>query len=300
MSKTTKALLWASFAADALALGAHWIYNTAVIDQRFGRPERFETPHADSFHKNRKQGAFTHYGDQTMLLLRSVAENRKFELEHFGKVWLSAMWDYDGYIDNATRITLRNFESGWPPEDTGSPSTDLAGAARIAPLVYFLKDDPEALIQAARAQTAMTHNQSFVVESAAFFASLMLDVIGGASIAEVLQKLQANGFNRPPFNKWTTIGIESAESNTREAILKFGQMCEIDSAFPSTIHLIVKYEDNLREGLIQNVMAGGDSAARGMIAGMVLGARQGMDSIPDEWIADLKAREEIETLLELL
>ncbi|MCP4717208.1 MAG: ADP-ribosylglycohydrolase family protein [Deltaproteobacteria bacterium] len=75
-------------------------------------------------------------------------------------------------------------------------------------------------------------------------------------------------------------------------------MCEIDAAFPATIHLIVKYEDDLRKGLIRNVMAGGDFAARGMIAGMVLGARLGMDSIPDEWLADLKAREEIEGLLE--
>ena len=39
------------------------------------------------------------------------------------------------------------------------------------------------------------------------------------------------------------------------------------------IHLICKYEDNLQEGLIENAMAGGDSAARGLVIGAVLGAR---------------------------
>ncbi|MCP4717209.1 MAG: ADP-ribosylglycohydrolase family protein [Deltaproteobacteria bacterium] len=46
-------------------------------------------------------------------------------------------------------------------------------------MVYYLRDDPTALGKAVRAQTAMTHNQSHVVESAAFFAGMVLDVIKG-------------------------------------------------------------------------------------------------------------------------
>ncbi|HVN71040.1 MAG TPA: ADP-ribosylglycohydrolase family protein [Desulfomonilia bacterium] len=53
----------------------------------------------------------------------------------------------------------------------------------------------------------------------------------------------------------------------------------------------------MREALIQNVMAGGDSAARGMAVGMVLGAHLGVEAIPQEWIEGLKKREEIEELL---
>jgi ADP-ribosylglycohydrolase len=64
------------------------------------------------------------------------------------------------------------------------------------------------------------------------------------------------------------------------------------------VHLITKYENNLREGLIENAMAGGDSAGRGLIVGMVLGAHLGIEAIPQNWIDELKAHQEIIDLME--
>lgn len=64
------------------------------------------------------------------------------------------------------------------------------------------------------------------------------------------------------------------------------------------VHLIAKYEDNLEEALVQSVMAGGDSAARGMAVGTVLGARLGDESIPGQWLSGLKKRGEIMELLD--
>jgi ADP-ribosylglycohydrolase len=64
------------------------------------------------------------------------------------------------------------------------------------------------------------------------------------------------------------------------------------------VHLIAKYENNLDEALIQSVMAGGDSAARGMLVGMVLGAHLGPGSLPRKWLSELAKRTEIEALLD--
>jgi ADP-ribosylglycohydrolase len=85
------------------------------------------------------------------------------------------------------------------------------------------------------------------------------------------------------------MGLESVEQDSRQAILDLGQMCETPAAFPGVIHLIAKYENDLKAALVENVMAGGDSAARGLLVGLVLGAHLGMEAIPPEWLSDMKA-----------
>ena len=69
------------------------------------------------------------------------------------------------------------------------------------------------------------------------------------------------------------------------------------TAFPGVIHLITKYESDLKQALVENVMAGGDSAGRGLIIGMVLGAHLGMDAIPPKWLTDMKAYLQIVDML---
>ncbi len=75
-------------------------------------------------------------------------------------------------------------------------------------------------------------------------------------------------------------------------------MCEIEAAFPCLVHLIARYEDNLKEGLIENAMAGGDSAGRGLMVGMILGAHLGIDAIPQKWLSELKSYQEIVDLMD--
>jgi ADP-ribosylglycohydrolase len=75
-------------------------------------------------------------------------------------------------------------------------------------------------------------------------------------------------------------------------------MCEVEAAFPCVIHLIARYENNLKEGLIENAMAGGDSAGRGLIAGMILGAHLGIDAIPKKWLKELRPYQKIVELMD--
>jgi ADP-ribosylglycohydrolase len=91
--------------------------------------------------------------------------------------------------------------------------------------------------------------------------------------------------------------MDTIELDTTAVIADFGQMCASTASFPSVIHLIAKYENSLKDALVENVMAGGDSAARGMLTGMVLGAYHGFEAIPEKWIAELTAYNKIEGLL---
>lgn len=299
MSDNAKAAVLAAFAADSLALGAHWIYDPEKIQADFGRIESPAAPGPDSFHKTKGKGDFTHYGDQMLVLLRSIAGKKEFVTADFSEKWRALFDNYDGYIDNATRKTLANYEKGAGPENAGSSSNDLAGAARIAPLVGLYPDDPEKLVQAARAQTAMTHNNEAVIDAAAFFARVAHAVLQGSAPAAAVENLaEDDEFAMSPISMYIEPGLKSANEQSADAIARFGPACEIDQALPGTIHLIARYEDNLKEALVQSVMAGGDSAARGTIAGMILGAHQGMEAVSGDWIESVNRISEIRTLLD--
>lgn len=298
MAGNAEAMVLASFAADALALGAHWVYDTGQIDVRFGRVTDFLKPSPPTYHATKSRGELTHYGDQTLVLLRSVSQRGGFDEKHFGRCWREFFRTYSGYFDGATKQTLKNLEAGKTGAEAASASDDLAGAARIAPLVYRYRNEPDRLADSARRQTALTHNSPGVLAGADFFSRVACRVLQGVRPAAAMEQVAAETAPGEPIKGWVGAGLSSASEDTRSAVGRFGQMCEIASAFPATVHLIAKYEDRLEQGLVENVMAGGDSAGRGLLAGLVLGAWGGRSVIPERWCTGLAAGTEINRLLE--
>ncbi|MCE5244463.1 MAG: ADP-ribosylglycohydrolase family protein [Desulfobacteraceae bacterium] len=300
MKEKAEAMVLASFVADSLALGVHWIYDVEEIDRRFGRVEQLLAPAAGSYHSSRQRGEFTHYGDQVMVLLESVAARSGFDPDDFAQRWKALFKNYDGYVDHATQGTLKNFSAGKSPAESGAPSSDFAGAARIAPLAFFYGNDLEQLVRSARMQTVMTHKHPEVIRDAEFLARVVFRVLAGERPTAAMESVRDEFFGKTPIAEAVTEGIASASADTRQTILKFGQSCNTRGALPSFVHLVARYEDDLKEALIENVMAGGDSAARGLAAGMILGAHLGPGAVPEEWLASLKRRGHIMELLETI
>jgi len=302
MDDRGETMVLASFAGDALALGAHWIYDTELISRRFGRVETYLKPGADSYHPTKQKGAFTHYGDQTLVLLESLAAKKGFDLADFSTRWQALFDGYEGYRDQATQITLSGYTAGAAHTDPGSPSNDLAGASRIAPLVYLYRNenDFDTLVRCARDQTRMTHNDPLTIDSAEFFARVSWLALHGNPPARSMGEAAEKYFGGSVISEWVKKGLASIDKESTAAVAAFGQTCHTPEAFPGVVHLIARYESDLREALIQSVMAGGDSAARGMVVGMVLGAHPGAGVLPREWLAELKERERILRLLKAL
>jgi len=298
MEDRKKALVLTSLVADSLALGAHWIYDTAQIRKEFGRVEHLLKPLPDSYHPSKDRGEFTHYGDQAVVLLESIAAKGGFDLDDFARRWQELFSSYKGYFDQATKATLQNFSQGKTPQDAGSSSNDLAGASRISSLVCRYAQDLDALVGAARDQTKMTHNHPMIVDGAEFFARLCWKILQGDGPVSAIQDLTAERFKDSPLSEWVGKGLESSKEDSVAVIGRFGQSCHVDEAFSGVVHLVAKYERDLKEALIQSVMAGGDSAGRGMMVGMVLGAHLGSKSLPAEWVSGLKRGKEILALIE--
>lgn len=298
MNDNARAMVLASLVADSLALGAHWIYDTEKIIHEIGPVDRLLAPPGNSYHPTKQRGEFTHYGDQTLLLLQSVAETGTFSLEDFATRWRQFSSTTQGYLDHASKETLLNFSRGNSAKESGSNSTELGGPARIAPLVYRYREDLKALLAAAHEQTAMTHAGPGIADGTGFIARTAFAVLHGASPQEAVSKALEQGIADIDLDSRLRRAIASTERESRSVIKEFGQMCAIKAALPGVVHLILRYADNLKAALVENVMAGGDSAARGLVVGMILGAAGGMEAIPPEWIEDLAAYGRINHLLE--
>ncbi len=293
-----RAMVFASFIGDALALGPHWIYDPKEISKRFGKISDYTDPPLGGYHHGKKAGAFTHYGDQTLVLLRSVTEKRRFDLQDFAVKWREMFNGYKGYVDQASAITLENFRRGKGPDKAGSSSDDLAGASRISPLVYVYRHDLNELVAACRAQTAMTHACPITIEAAGFFAKLAFQVLRGKHPTEAIEELAQEPALPSQIKVLTQKALKHTDTDPISAIMSFGQSCHAEEAFPCVIYLIAKYPESLSEALIQGTMAGGDSAGRNMLVGMILGAHLGMSAIPRNWLTRLAASEEIKSLLD--
>lgn len=286
-----KGLIYGSLAADALSLGCHWVYDTEKIARERGVPSDLADPLARNFHPARGKGDWTHYGDQTFWLLESLVQSEGFNEAAFRQLWQKRMKTYDGYRDKASLTTLKTGEA--------SSSDDLGGAARIAPLAYLLHDQAGKLSAAAAAQTAITHNHPFVRDTARFFSALLFENSGRME-QDLRRALEAEEWESPAFPPAAAAGIASADQETTQAIREFGPMCSAERALPGTIHLLVRYPDDLRAALMANTAAGGDSAARGLLAGMVLGRRLGYEAVPRRWRDGLNKKEELERALRAL
>ena len=296
MTTNRKAAVVGAFVADALSLGVHWVYNTGVIDKKFGRVEQYFNPLA-SYHTGKKAGDFTHYGDQMMVLLESVSDEGGFDAARFAELWRDFFSSYGGYFDQATKTTLENMDAGNGLLESGSASEDLAGASRMAPLVSVYSDDLDKFIQSACAQTAITHNNDQVIRSAEFFARTIFAVFDGQSPVAAMKATMNANFSESSIAPLITMGLESHDRNTRETIAEFGQMCSVEAGLPGAVHLIARYADDYKTAMVENVMAGGDSSARGIMAGMVLGAAHGMAAIPENWKSEMTASDRISMLL---
>jgi len=302
----------ASFAADAVVLPIHWVYDeTKIAGLVNGKLSALLEPNQlNQYHEAIKKGGFTHYGDQELVLLQSVKETGVFDQQDFSEKW-HQLWStstgHKGYRDGATKTTL---ESG-----KASSSGDLAGASRFAPVLLIKDADENSVAMAAKEQAAVTHNQPQVLASAVFFSRLAWRVANqpNPDIAQEVQALLPTVTDEE-LKKVIQAGIDAAKSgkSDEEAVRALGdektfdtpngpvtvytaKACNFTASVPSSVYFLVKYSNASTEDAISaQALVGGDNAARGILVGAIFGAAG--KGVPSYW-NDVAAKSKIEALL---
>ena len=285
-------LLFGSYCADALSLGVHWIYDPNELAQKHGCVSHYKAPGADSYHPHKQAGDQGHVGDQSLCLLKFLARTKGWDTVAFMDDWLGMWPDYDDYIDGATKATLANVQEQADKTKGGSDSVEIAGPARIAPLLVFLSDSSEGeVVKASVEQTMLTHSSKEAEESAVFLAQAGYRLMHGADLASTLLETSP---------QWAFKAAKTVLSeNPVDAIAKLGPACSISSALPSVLYLAMKHGDDTETAFTENAMAGGDNCARGLALGILLGAANGISSIPTQWANELNASPDLDELIHI-
>lgn len=277
--KKVKELILSSLVADSYSLGAHWIYDEKQLESLDVDWNELNDAQA-IWHKDKKAGDFTHYGDQTFWLYQFLQSRNSFDVNEYVDYWKSRVDVYNGYIDGATRESLENIENGVSP--TGSGSTDLSVVGRIASLLLVSSSKDE-FLQNVEEFVKCTHNSNEAIVASKFFAMLLVKVLSGAAIEDSILELKEQFDTK--IQSFIFSGVASKTDDTFTAIRGFGPACDISGGFEGVIHLLCKY-DNLQEMLTANAKAGGDTSARAMIASYIFMAQKSKSlvAIPTNWL----------------
>jgi ADP-ribosylglycohydrolase len=281
-----KDLVKAVFIADALSLGSHWVYSTDQIAERYTNTIEKYTEPKSKFHEGKEAGDFTHYGEQAFSLLKSISENKSFDLKEFREDWIEYLENNEMYMDHAMIDSLEKFKSS--NTLIGADNHEFGGIARSLPIFIEEEISKNEFLDLVH----LTHNGEIVDQTAEFIFKVIEEVLAGKDYKKAIEdNKKLNQFIENSFEK-----INSKDKIVEHADER-GQGCSIEQGFPIVLDIIWN-SDNLLEALTLNIMAAGDTAARAMVIAAIMAADEGLDSIPQKLIDDFNKSEAVKELLE--
>merc|ERR1719247_255072 len=82
--------------------------------------------------------------------------------------------------------------------------------------------------------------------------------------------------------------------------IKVGKASPTEGTLPTSVYLVLRYENDFVAGVKANAMIGGDSASRAVAVGAVLGAYHGVSAIPEDLRTTLNAWKKCDKMLNSL
>ena len=317
--------LFGLFIGDALAMPAHWYYNTAALRRDYGTISDYlqpRNPHPDSilwrsqyaapdprydilhdqarfwgkpgvhYHQFLKAGENTLNLKLCRLLIDSLLLKKGYDPDDYLKRYIAFMTTpgshRDTYVEEYHRHFFTRLAEGRSPRKCGIQEKHIGGLVGLVPIITYYRHEPQTAATAAQNHLALTHQGPRMEKSADFIIETLLRVLQGESLQEVLMsgvKAQTNPFFGHPFAKW----LEQPDDVVVGR--RLSTACYVEDAVPAVIYLAHKYAENPERGLVANTNLGGDNAHRGALLGALLGAANGLASFPERWVAGLEDSE---------
>mmetsp|Transcript_16294 Transcript_16294/g.41213 ORF Transcript_16294/g.41213 Transcript_16294/m.41213 type:complete len:395 (-) Transcript_16294:277-1461(-) len=254
----------------------------------------------------KKKGEQTDYGDYNILVLKHLADTsnnpRPFDLAEFIPKWQQRLRTWTAWICTQTRQTLEQVKQGVPYDQLGGMSNAMA--VRSAGMFAYYTSEDET-VEAAR-KAMFTHRETSAHQGNEFFTRVTYRVINkGLTPREAIEEVAKQS------PKFIQDKVKQALDKVEEALnpssdlakeefaddraitsmarlwdvgktepIKVGKASPTEGTLPASVYFICKYND-LYKAARANAEVGGDNASRSVAIGMVLGAYQGLEGIPE-------------------
>lgn len=286
-----------------------------------------------NYHPGQKAGDQTDYGEYNVLVLEHFAARQKdgkpdssrIVLKDFIEHWKSRFFSesWGAWRCTMSKTTGQQLQQGTPLDRLGGMSNAMALRHAAAFAVYNKEDD---IVHAART-TMFTHRNEEALGGGEFFARVAFRLIHnkGLKPREAIEQVAKQ--MSPWFQEKVKQGIAKFEEATdpakplskeefvddlamtsmarlwdvgRSEPIKVGKASPTEGTLPSSIYIILKYQDDPVGAFKANAMVGGDNASRAVAIGSVLGAYHGVEAIPEDFKTTLNAWASSEALLRKL
>ena len=305
---------------DALAMPAHWFYNTGALSRALGRIDSYRPPpahHPDSIlwrssyepadpaldilgEQRRYWGVRgVHYhqflgpGENTLnlKLLNLALEVTVGYGEYRREVYVDAYLEFmlnpgkhrDTYVEECHRGFFVNLGRGVAPSRAAVEEKHIGGMVAVVPLYTLLRalgHGHEDAREAVVRHVSVTHAGARVREAALTLLSLAGELGDGPGLAETIRSHLRR--QDLPYLRGP-IAAEAEEPVARILGRRYSTACYLEDAMPATFYLALRYAGNPAEGLVENTMAGGDNCHRGAVLGALYGAAYGASAFPGRW-----------------
>ena len=235
-----------------------------------------------------------------------------------------------GYLNGGTRRTLEALKRfpGATGEQRKALAADvncLVSATHWPPLLLVPYASEDALVADAVSTVYLSHRNRDPVAAAAFLARATFRILHqGLALETALRsaaEAQGDDFISARLAEALAKVAEAADASTqlakqgrfvddvaitslarlwevgKEEPIKVGKASPVEGALPAAIYFALRYQADLEQALIANANCGGDSAARGIVIGTLLGAVHGESAVPERWMKTLNALPHVRALM---
>lgn len=267
------------------------------------------------YHPGAAAGDQTDYGEYNVMVLEHLANTcsggncpKPFSIQEFLPHWEERLTNgWKQWVCSQTRRAYQVLKQGGSEDELGGPSNAM-GLRFAAAFAYY--ESEEEVVDAAL-KSMFTHAETTARDGAEFFARLTYRVLHGTDVETAVRDVAkvSSPFIQSKVKQAMDKVSEATDPSTslskeefvddlaltsmarlwdvgKSEPIKVGKASPTEGTLPGALYFILKYKD-FKKAAVANAMVGGDNASRSVAVGMVLGAKEGVEAIPEKWRSSL-------------